>query len=37
LCRGDANCNGDRDPGDVVLLINYLFKGNVPPCFECCP
>ncbi len=29
--RGDANCNGVIEVGDVVYLINYLFKGGPAP------
>ena len=29
--RGDANGDGKIDIGDVVYLINYLFKGGPPP------
>jgi hypothetical protein len=36
-CKGDANCSGAREVGDVVLLINYLFKHGLASCFECCP
>jgi hypothetical protein len=28
---GDANANGAVEPGDVVYLINYLFKNGSPP------
>jgi hypothetical protein len=37
VCRGDANCSGFREVGDVVVLINYLFKYGQASCFECCP
>ncbi|MCK4223809.1 MAG: dockerin type I repeat-containing protein [candidate division Zixibacteria bacterium] len=29
--RGDANGDGVWDIGDVVFLINYLYKGDPPP------
>jgi hypothetical protein len=29
--RGDANKDGNIDIGDVIYLINYLFKGGTPP------
>jgi hypothetical protein len=29
--RGDASGDGEIGPGDVVYLINYLFKGGPPP------
>jgi hypothetical protein len=29
--RGDANGSGAVDIGDIVFLINYLFKGQSPP------
>ena len=29
--RGDANADGVIDLGDIVYLLNYLFKGDVPP------
>ena len=29
--RGDANGDGVWDLGDVVFLINYLYKGDPPP------
>ena len=28
---GDCNCDGKVDVGDVVYLINYLFRGGPPP------
>jgi hypothetical protein len=28
---GDANCDQQVDIGDVVFLINYLYKGGPPP------
>jgi hypothetical protein len=28
---GDANGNGDVDMFDVVLMVNYVFKGGPPP------
>jgi hypothetical protein len=28
---GDANGNGAIEPGDVVFLINYLFRNGPPP------
>jgi hypothetical protein len=28
---GDANSDGVVGPGDVVFLINYLFRGGPPP------
>lgn len=30
--QGDANCDGELGPGDVVYLINYFFKGGPQPC-----
>ena len=30
--KGDANCDGIVDIGDVVYTINYLFKSGPPPC-----
>ncbi|MCK4223595.1 MAG: dockerin type I repeat-containing protein [candidate division Zixibacteria bacterium] len=29
--RGDVNGNGEVELGDIVFLINYLFKGDVAP------
>ncbi|MGB8658280.1 MAG: C25 family cysteine peptidase [Candidatus Zixiibacteriota bacterium] len=29
--RGDCNHDGTVDAGDVVYLVNYLFKGGPPP------
>jgi hypothetical protein len=29
--RGDANGDGIVESGDVVYLLNYLFRGDVPP------
>ncbi len=29
--RGDVNGNGTVEIGDIVFLINYLFKGQSPP------
>ncbi len=30
---GDVNCDGNVDVGDVIYLINYLFRAESPPCF----
>jgi hypothetical protein len=30
--NGDANCDGMVAAGDVVYLINYLFRNGPPPC-----
>ena len=30
---GDVNKDGEVDIGDIVFLINYLFKGGLPPEF----
>ncbi|MCJ7458365.1 MAG: hypothetical protein MUP17_05180 [candidate division Zixibacteria bacterium] len=30
--NGDVNCDNKTSVGDVVYLINYLFKGGPPPC-----
>jgi hypothetical protein len=30
---GDVNCDGQVDVGDVVFLINYLYKGGLPSDF----
>lgn len=30
--NGDANCDGVVAAGDVVYLINYLFRNGPPPC-----
>jgi hypothetical protein len=30
--RGDANSDQVIDLGDIVYLLNYLFKGDIPPC-----
>ena len=32
---GDANCDKMVDIGDVVYLINYLFKRGPNPCYPC--
>lgn len=32
IMRGDANADGVIDVGDVVCLLNYLFKGGAEPC-----
>jgi len=29
---GDVNCDGEVTLLDVVIMINYLFKGGEPPC-----
>ncbi len=29
--RGDANTDGSTSISDVIFLINYLFKGGIPP------
>jgi hypothetical protein len=31
LLRGDANGNGEIEPGDIVYLVNYLFRGGASP------
>jgi hypothetical protein len=31
VLRGDANMDGVIEPGDVVYLINYLFRDGTPP------
>jgi len=31
VLRGDANGNGAVEPGDIVYLINYLFRNDPPP------
>ncbi|MGB8656261.1 MAG: dockerin type I repeat-containing protein [Candidatus Zixiibacteriota bacterium] len=30
---GDVTCDGKIDAGDVVFLVNYLFRGGQAPCF----
>jgi hypothetical protein len=30
--NGDANCDGMVAAGDIVYLINYLFRNGPPPC-----
>jgi hypothetical protein len=30
--RGDANGDGDVGPGDIVFLLNYLYRLGGPPC-----
>ena len=32
LHRGDADCNGGVDAGDLVYILNYLFRGGPPTC-----
>jgi hypothetical protein len=27
----DVDCDGQVTVGDVIYLINYLFKGGLPP------
>lgn len=29
---GDVNCDGVTNAGDVVLLVNYLYREEKPPC-----
>jgi hypothetical protein len=29
---GDVDCNGKVDLGDVIYLLNFLFKSGPPPC-----
>jgi hypothetical protein len=31
LIAADCNCDTVIDPGDVVYLINYLYKSGPPP------
>jgi len=35
---GDANCDGSISVSDIIVLINYLFKGGSPPplCYTDC-
>jgi hypothetical protein len=28
---GDCNANGQTTSADIIYLVNYVFKGNVPP------
>jgi hypothetical protein len=30
---GDVTCDGKVDVGDVVFLVNYLYRGGDSPCF----
>jgi hypothetical protein len=32
VIRGDANGDGAVGAGDIVYLLNYLFRGDDPPC-----
>ncbi|MEZ5358559.1 MAG: hypothetical protein R3F48_06970 [Candidatus Zixiibacteriota bacterium] len=32
---GDTNCDGSVNVGDVVHMINYIFKGGEEPCARC--
>jgi hypothetical protein len=32
VMRGDANSDGAIGAGDIVYLLNYLFRGDDPPC-----
>jgi hypothetical protein len=32
VMRGDANSDGAVGAGDIVYLLNYLFRGDDPPC-----
>ena len=35
LCvYGDANANGTVNLSDIIYLVNYVFKGSIPPCPE---
>ncbi|MGB2981015.1 MAG: dockerin type I repeat-containing protein, partial [Candidatus Zixiibacteriota bacterium] len=34
LHRGDADCNGGVDVGDLVYLINYLYRSGQTPCTQ---
>ncbi len=35
LCvYGDANANGTVNLSDIIYLVNYVFKGGIPPCPE---
>ena len=35
LCvYGDANANGTVNLADIIYLVNYVFKGGIPPCPE---
>jgi len=35
LCvYGDANANGAIGLSDIIYLVNYIFKGGIPPCPE---
>jgi hypothetical protein len=32
VMRGDANSDGSVAAGDIVYMLNYLFRGGDPPC-----
>ena len=29
---GDVNCNNSVTNADIITLVNYVFKGGIPPC-----
>ena len=35
-CRGDANGDGIVDLGDVVYILNYLYRNGSQPVPDCC-
>jgi hypothetical protein len=37
IVAGDANCDGGTNVADAVYLINFIFKGGLPPVTYCCP
>jgi hypothetical protein len=30
--HGDVNCNLATTSADVIYLVNFIFKGDDPPC-----
>jgi hypothetical protein len=32
--HGDVNCDGVNTSADIILLVNYAFKGGPAPCSQ---
>jgi len=30
--NGDVNCDGKRTSSDIIMMVNYIFKGGAEPC-----
>ena len=35
VAAGDVNCSGGISPGDIIHMVNFVFKDLDPPCDVC--